>query len=172
MTQLHKTCNLGAPRLKRFLATSSVSQEEHVNPESKSLFFCFFLNTSVFIPLEHVYSNQTWAESSIIKVPVKSCTLSPTSPACRPYKHPPTHKYLILPNPDRKCPRQWSRMLLTDPRLLFLPRSALSLSSPPPLLNDICALPQAAIWKQLARERSHRAKKNTSIYRVHRFGEG
>lgn len=130
MTQLHKTCNLGAPRLKRFLAASSVSQEEHVNPESKSLFFCFFLNTSVFIPLEHVYSNQTWAESSIIKVPVKSCTLSPTSPACRPYKHPPTHKYLILPNPDRKCPRQWSRMLLTDPRLLFLPRSALSLLPP------------------------------------------
>lgn len=42
MTQLHKTCNLGAPRLKRFLATSSVSQEEHVNPESKSLFFLLF----------------------------------------------------------------------------------------------------------------------------------
>lgn len=42
MTQLHKTCNLGAPRLKRFLAAASVSQEEHVNPESKSLIFLLF----------------------------------------------------------------------------------------------------------------------------------
>lgn len=38
------------------------------------------------------------------------------------------HKYLILPNPDRKCPRQWSTMLSTDPLCSF--SLSLSLSSP------------------------------------------
>lgn len=56
----------------------------------------------------------------------------------------PVNKQLILPNPDRKCPRQCSRMPLTDHRR----------SHNPPRRR--CPL----IWKQLACERSLRANEN------------
>ena len=78
---------------------------------------------------------------------------------------PPHAQILNPPKSRQEMPSSVEQNAFDRPPL------ALSLfpPPPPPPLNDICALPQAAIWKQLARERLHRAKKNTSIYRVHRL---
>lgn len=82
-------------RLKHFLATSS----EMCKP--------WYADKKINLIWEHV----PHPTSPMHKV---SCSCTST---CHPCKHsPPTYKYLILPNPDRKCPRQWSWMLLTDPR--------------------------------------------------------
>lgn len=48
------------------------------------------------------------------------------------HSNAPHRKYLILPNPDRKCPCQQSRMLLTEPPLPPPP--------PPRSLFDMCVL--------------------------------
>lgn len=103
ITLVDKPGNLREPRLKHYLVTMGFSQH-CVNLDNKSL-FCFWKSVLV----SPKCALQAWlCKWNMHRLPCEVLW----SPMLCPSLHmptaqtPPTYKYLILPNPDRKCPRQ------------------------------------------------------------------
>lgn len=133
MTQLHKTCNLGAPRLKRFLATSSVSQEEHVNPESKSLFFLLFSKYFCFHSTGARLFKSNMSRILHHKSPCEVLHSVPHVSRMPTIQTPPHAQILNPPKSRQEMPSSVEQNAFDRPPLALSP--SLCSLSPPPLLR-------------------------------------